>query len=66
MPSRITLSESDVSYFAHEIIGNILELEPRKWRNPKKMDYAHNKDRARALGTKFQPYNWTVQLQQQS
>lgn len=29
------------------------------------MDYALNKDRARELGTKFQPYNWTVQLQQE-
>jgi len=30
------------------------------------MEYAQNKERAKALGTKFQPYNWTVQLQQQS
>jgi len=51
-------------YFAAEIIGNIVGVEPRKWRNPRTIDLAQNKDRARALGTKFQPYNWTVQLQQ--
>lgn len=52
-------------YFAAEIIGNILGLEPRKWLRPKKIDFALNKERARTLGTKFQPYNWTVQLEQQ-
>ena len=50
--------------FAAEIIGNMLGLEPRKWRKPRKMDTALNKERARALGEKFQPFNWTVQLQQ--
>ncbi|BEJ10819.1 hypothetical protein CspHIS471_0102410 [Cutaneotrichosporon sp. HIS471] len=50
-------------YFAAEIIGNVLNLEPRKWLRPRKMDLSQNKERARALGTKFQPYNWTVALQ---
>ncbi|WWD16329.1 hypothetical protein CI109_100755 [Kwoniella shandongensis] len=49
-------------YFAQEVIGNVLGLEPRKWRRPRKMDLALNKERARALGEKFQPYNWTVGL----
>ncbi|KAJ7857614.1 CwfJ C-terminus 1-domain-containing protein-like protein [Mycena olivaceomarginata] len=26
-------------YFAGEIIGNVLELEPRKWRRPKRIDF---------------------------
>lgn len=30
---------------------------------PKRIDYSMNPERARALGTKFQPYNWTVQQQ---
>jgi hypothetical protein len=47
-------------YFAGEIIGNLLDLEPRLWRRPKRIDYSLNQERARALGTKFQPYNWTV------
>ncbi|KAK8861747.1 hypothetical protein IAR55_002570 [Kwoniella newhampshirensis] len=49
-------------YFAQEVIGNVLGLEPRKWRRPRKMDLAMNKERARQLGEKFQPYNWTVGL----
>ena len=57
-------SGADVRYFAAEIIGNILGVEPRRWRNPRTIDLSLNKERARALGTKFQPYNWTVQLQQ--
>ncbi|WVQ83928.1 hypothetical protein IAT38_006072 [Cryptococcus sp. DSM 104549] len=47
-------------YFAHEVIGNVLGLEPRKWRKPRRMDVALNKERARKLGTQFQPFNWTV------
>ncbi|WWC86011.1 uncharacterized protein L201_000882 [Kwoniella dendrophila CBS 6074] len=47
-------------YFAAEVIGNVLGLEPRKWRKPRKMDYNKNKERARKLGEQFQPFNWTV------
>ncbi|WWC58338.1 uncharacterized protein I303_100878 [Kwoniella dejecticola CBS 10117] len=47
-------------YFAAEVIGNVLGLEPRKWRKPKKIDYNLNKERARKLGEQFQPFNWTV------
>nr|XP_019014591.1 cell cycle control protein cwf19 [Kwoniella pini CBS 10737]OCF53372.1 cell cycle control protein cwf19 [Kwoniella pini CBS 10737] len=47
-------------YFAAEIIGNLLDLEPRKWRKPKKIDYNLNKERARKLGEQFQPFNWTI------
>lgn len=55
---------ADNRYFAAEIIGNILNLEPRKWLRPRKIDASLNKERARALGTQFQPYNWTVELQE--
>jgi hypothetical protein len=51
-------------YFAAEIIGNLLDLEPIKWRKPKKLDYGLNPQRAAKLGQWFQPYNWTTQLQQ--
>jgi hypothetical protein len=51
-------------YFAAEIIGNMLSVEPRRWRRPQKLDYALNKTRASKLGNMFQPYNWTLELQQ--
>ncbi len=34
-------------YFAGEIIGNVLGLEPRRWRRPKKVDFRANKERVR-------------------
>jgi hypothetical protein len=49
-------------YFAAEIIGNLLDLEPVKWRKPKKMDFALNQERAAKLGNWFQPYNWTTNI----
>lgn len=61
LPLRIL---ADIRYFAAEIIGNILNLEARKWLRPRKLDSSMNKERARALGTKFQPYNWTLELQE--
>lgn len=51
-------------YFAAEIIGSMLDLEPRKWRKPRRVDLAQNKPRASKLGNRFQPYNWTLQLQE--
>ena len=66
---RYTLDDADIPglfsvarNFAAEIIGNVLSLEPRKWRRPRKMDSSLNKHRARELGTSFQPYDWTLQL----
>ncbi|KAK4685655.1 CWF19-like protein 2, partial [Tremellales sp. Uapishka_1] len=50
--------------FAAEVIGNVLGLEPRLWRKPRRLETGMNKERARRLGEKFQPYNWTVQLQE--
>ncbi|KAJ9116583.1 hypothetical protein QFC20_000515 [Naganishia adeliensis] len=52
-------------YFAQEIIGNMLGLEPRKWRKPRRADSALNQARKAKLGNKFQPFNWTLQLQSQ-
>lgn len=57
------VSELTNRYFAAEIIGNLLDLEPIKWRKPKKLDYGLNPQRAAKLGQWFQPYNWTTQLQ---
>lgn len=52
-------------YFAGEVVGNILGLEPRKWLRPRPIDRSRNQERAKALGTSFQPFNWTLQLQAQ-
>ncbi|TFK40716.1 CwfJ C-terminus 1-domain-containing protein-like protein [Crucibulum laeve] len=46
-------------YFAGEIIGNVLELEPRKWRRPRKIDFRSNKDRVAAFKKKYDKFDWT-------
>jgi hypothetical protein len=53
-------------YFAHEIIGNLLGLEARKWRKPRRLDPQTNQARKAKLGNAFQPYNWTLQLDQET
>jgi hypothetical protein len=55
------VSDSDGScrYFAGEIIGNVLDLEPRRWMRPRKIDYRHSKDRIQRLKKKYEKYDWT-------
>ncbi|KDQ62188.1 hypothetical protein JAAARDRAFT_30088 [Jaapia argillacea MUCL 33604] len=46
-------------YFAGEIIGNLLELEPRRWRHPKKVDLKRNKERVAEFKRKYDRFDWT-------
>lgn len=54
------------SYFAHEIIGNLLSLEPRKWRKPRRLDRRENKARVADFRKKYDRYDWTKMLAQSS
>ncbi|KAF9464145.1 CwfJ C-terminus 1-domain-containing protein-like protein [Collybia nuda] len=47
------------SYFAGEIVGNILELEVRRWRRPKRIDFRSNKERVAHFKKKFDKFDWT-------
>ncbi|KAG6845123.1 hypothetical protein H0H87_000550 [Tephrocybe sp. NHM501043] len=47
------------SYFAGEIIGGVLELEPRRWRRPKRLDFRLNKDRVLQFKKKYDKFDWT-------
>ncbi|KAH9818598.1 CwfJ C-terminus 1-domain-containing protein-like protein [Melampsora americana] len=53
-------------YFAAEIIGNLLDLEPRKWRKPKRLaNHVHQKEVQKfqdQLG--YSKYDWTGLLTQ--
>lgn len=53
-------------YFAHEIIGNLLSLEPRKWRKPRRLDRRENKARVADFRKKYDRYDWTKMLAQSS
>jgi hypothetical protein len=46
-------------WFAAEIIGNLLDLEPRRWRKPRRMDYRLNKERVDKFKKKYAKYDWT-------
>ena len=52
-------------YFAAEVIGNVLDLPPRLWRNPRKVDSAQNRKRVQVLKSKYDVYDWTPMLRQQ-
>ncbi|KAJ6557312.1 CwfJ C-terminus 1-domain-containing protein-like protein [Mycena vulgaris] len=53
------------SYFAGEIIGNVLELEPRKWRRPKRIDFRSNKERVSDFKKKYDRFDWTGMIGQE-
>ncbi|KAK0221827.1 CwfJ C-terminus 1-domain-containing protein-like protein [Armillaria fumosa] len=46
-------------YFAGEIIGNILELEPRQWRRPRRIDFRMNSERVTEFSKKYAKFDWT-------
>ncbi|KAL4080953.1 CwfJ C-terminus 1-domain-containing protein-like protein [Scleroderma citrinum] len=46
-------------YFAGEIIGNVMDVEPRRWRRPRKVDFRHSRDRIAQFRKKYDKYDWT-------
>jgi hypothetical protein len=50
------------SYFAGEIIGNLLELEARQWRRPRRVDLRRNNDRVEEFKKKYSGFDWTGML----
>jgi len=46
-------------YFAGEIIGNILELEARRWRRPRRVDFGKNKERVARFKKDYDRFDWT-------
>ncbi|KAH7890545.1 CwfJ C-terminus 1-domain-containing protein-like protein [Phlebopus sp. FC_14] len=46
-------------YFAGEIIGNVMDVEPRRWRRPRRVDLRHNKDRTAKFKKKYDRFDWT-------
>ncbi|KAL5520023.1 hypothetical protein ACEPAG_1683 [Sanghuangporus baumii] len=46
-------------YFAAEIIGNVLDLEPRRWRRPRRIDFRFNKERVSKFKKKYDKFDWT-------
>lgn len=49
-------------YFAAEIVGSVLDLEPRKWRKPKRVDSRQNQQRVDRFLKSYEKHDWTGQL----
>ena len=47
------------SYFAGEIIGNVLDIEARRWRRPKRVDLRMNESRTVDFKKKYIKFDWT-------
>jgi hypothetical protein len=52
------------SYFAGEIIGNVLDIETRRWRRPKRVDLRMNESRAAEFKKKYSKFDWTGMIGQ--
>lgn len=46
-------------WFAGEILGNILDVEPRRWRRPKRVDSHFDKERVLKFRKKYDKFDWT-------
>lgn len=46
-------------YFAAEIIGNLLDVEPRRWRRPRRIDFSFNSEQVATFRAKYDKYDWT-------
>ncbi|GAA5997468.1 uncharacterized protein JCM10292_000868 [Rhodotorula paludigena] len=49
-------------YFAQEIIGNLLSLEPRKWRKPRRLDRRDQAQRVADFRKRYDRFDWTKML----
>ena len=52
-------SQKFPKYFAKEIIGNILQLEPRLWRRPKKLRSNEKHDNVKEFSKFYKNFDWT-------
>jgi len=51
-------------YFAAEIVGTLLDLEPRQWRKPRRLSSEEERTRTTAFKKQWQPFDWTRLLAQ--
>ncbi|CAD6892980.1 unnamed protein product [Tilletia laevis] len=52
-------------YFAAEIIGTLLDLEPRRWRKPRRLHSDQATERIQGFKEKWSPFDWTRMLDEE-
>ncbi|RPD77778.1 hypothetical protein L226DRAFT_532550 [Lentinus tigrinus ALCF2SS1-7] len=50
-------------WFAAEIIGNLLDVEPRKWRRPRRIEFRQNRERVKKFKQKYDKFDWTGMIE---
>lgn len=50
------------SYFGREIIGGMLDVEPRLWRHPHKEHFSEQTKRSLKFSDEWKPYDWTLNV----
>jgi hypothetical protein len=50
------------AWFAAEIIGNLLELEPKRWRKPKRLHGAEQAAQLQTFQQSWAPFDWTTMI----
>ncbi len=53
------------SYFAREIVGNLLEMEPRTWRKPRRLDGKQHAQMLANFRSRWSDFDWTKLLNEQ-
>ncbi|PWN20237.1 hypothetical protein BCV69DRAFT_312843 [Microstroma glucosiphilum] len=49
-------------WFAAEVIGSLLDLEPRAWRKPRRLDHRAGSELLARFEKEWEPFNWTKML----
>ena len=49
-------------YFGREVIGGLLDLNPRLWLKPRREDFEKQKEKVLKLSEWWSPYDWTQKL----
>ncbi|XP_070554137.1 CWF19-like protein 2 isoform X2 [Ptychodera flava] len=49
-------------YFGKEVIGGMLDLEPRRWRNPPKQSFEDHRQKVLKFAEWWKPYDWTQKI----
>eukprot|EP01134_Creolimax_fragrantissima_P002608 CFRG2608T1 len=51
-------------FFGKEIVGGMLDLEPRSWLKWRKESFSHQKQKVLEFSKEWQPYDWTRTLEE--
>ncbi|CAO1638457.1 unnamed protein product [Sympodiomycopsis kandeliae] len=63
--SRGTAGGKFERYFAAEVIGGLLDIEPRMWMRPRRVDHKRGAEMLAKYKKEWDPFDWTKMLREQ-